>query len=130
MTAPQKKTRNVILCEDVRDETGKKKSLMGVLAGDIIVGEFPATISLAVYFEYVPDDSDGSEFSADFSLMIDSDVIARGAISAPIEKGNIVTMVLPRGLVMIQKPSTFRIMLGVKDHAEFELLAKKIIPPD
>jgi hypothetical protein len=121
--------RNVILCEDIRDEMGNKKSLMGVLAGDIVVGELPATLSVAIYFEYVPDAADGSEFSATFRLLIDDGEIAQGAIEAPIEKGSVVTLILPKALVGFQKPSIFRMMLTVRGGPEFEVLEKKVMLP-
>jgi len=50
--------RNVVVCEDVRDEVGNKRSLMGVFSGDITVQQFPAIVQLAVYLEYAPDKDD------------------------------------------------------------------------
>jgi hypothetical protein len=33
---------NVILCDDIREEIGNKKSLMGIFGGDVLVPRFPA----------------------------------------------------------------------------------------
>lgn len=55
--------RNVVVCEDVRDEVGNKRSLMGVFSGDITVQQFPAIVQLAVYLEYAPDKDDSEGLS-------------------------------------------------------------------
>src|SRR4051812_4498183 len=44
---------NVIVCEDVRQELNNQNTLIGVFAGDILVKEFPASMRIAVYAEYI-----------------------------------------------------------------------------
>ncbi len=126
MAHPKDKIRNVILCEDIRDEIGNKKSLMGVMAGDILVGEFPATLSVASYLEYVPDSEDGSEFSAEFRLLKGDSLLISGEIRAPIEPGKIVQLILPRGLAIFDAETSLRMLVSVKGGAEFEVFNKKI----
>ncbi len=126
MAHPKDKIRNIVLCEDIRDETGNKKSLMGVMAGDVLVDEFPATLSVAVYFEYVPDGEDGDELSAEFRLLQNDAEIVHGAIRAPIDPGKIVTLVLPRGLAIFEKEASFRMTLSVNGGDEFEILNKSV----
>ena len=126
MANPKDKVRNIILCEDIRDEVGNKKSLMGVMAGDILVGEFPATLSVAVYFEYVPDDEDRDLFSTEFRLLQNDDEIVRGEIKTPIEAGKIVTVVLPRGLMLIQADAFLRMVISVNGSAEFDIINKRV----
>lgn len=122
----KKKFRNIILCEDIREEIGNKKSLIGVLAGDILTGAFPAHLSLAIYFEYLPDESDGDEFAADFRLWRGDTMIVHGACKAPIEPDKIVTIVLPRGLAYFDAESRFRMTISLKGQPELELLNKKV----
>ena len=45
--------RNLIVCEDIRKEVGGRNTLDGVYAGDILVGEFPAPLRIAIYAEYI-----------------------------------------------------------------------------
>jgi hypothetical protein len=129
MALIKERFRNIILCEDVREEAGNKKSLMGVLAGDIIVPTFPATLSLAVYFEYVPDKDDGDEFAIEFRLWQDDEELAVGEVRAPIEPGKIVTLVLPRALSIFERAKAFRMTIKGHDGQEFELLNKKVFAP-
>jgi hypothetical protein len=121
--------RNIILCEDIREEVGNKKSLMGVLAGDIIVAAFPATLNVAVYFEYVPDKDDGNEFAIEFRLWQDDEELAVGKVRAPIEPGKVVTLVLPRALSVFEKAKAFRMTVKRNGEEEFELLNKKVLAP-
>jgi hypothetical protein len=121
-----KKIRNVIACEDIRDEIGNKKSLMGVLGGDILVAEFPATLQLAIYFEYAADESDEATFVAKFRLWQDDTAIAAGEINAPIQRGKSVTLVIPRGLVQFQKEASFRMTIALEGENELEVLRKSV----
>jgi len=45
------KVRNVIFCEDIREEKSNKHILIGVFGGDLHVAEFPAFIRLAIFTE-------------------------------------------------------------------------------
>jgi hypothetical protein len=51
MTDLNLKVRNVVLCEDVRQEKSNKYILIGVFAGDINVSELPARLPLSLYFD-------------------------------------------------------------------------------
>ncbi|WP_282608966.1 hypothetical protein [Pelagibius sp. Alg239-R121] len=46
--------RNVLLCDDIRQEISNKLILIGVYTGHIVLSEFPANIRLAVYAEFKP----------------------------------------------------------------------------
>ena len=121
------KFRNVIFCDDVRDEMGNKKSLMGVVAGDLQVGEFPATIGFACYFEYFADADDGDSLKLEFRLLQDDAEIAKGGMQANIAATKRAHFVLPKGLVRFETPATFRMMISVNGQPEEEVLAKKIM---
>ena len=127
MTEAKDKIRNVILCEDIREEIGNKKSLMGVLGGDIVVPAFPANIQIAVYFEYVPDLDEVDRLIIEFKLWHDQVEIAQGVMEATIEPNKMVTLVLPRGYTSFEKEMTFRMTAAVRGGSEFEILSKKII---
>ena len=113
MAQPVSKFKNVILCEDVRDEVGNKKSLMGVISGDLHVASFPATIQTAVFFEYAADDSDGDKLSLRFRLMQDDVEIATGGMEADVSVIKRANFILPKGFVSFEKPATFKLLASV-----------------
>jgi hypothetical protein len=127
VTPNTSKFRNIIVCEDVRDEIGNKKSLMGVMGGDILVATFPATLQIAIFFEYLPSDNDPDSISVSFRILIDDAEVATGNLQAAIaNKSHPVMFVLPRGFVTFEKPATFKFCATVSGKSEEELVAKTI----
>lgn len=116
--------RNVILCDDIRSEMGNKKSLMGVLAGDIIVAEMPATIYLAIYAEFLTADLT-KETAIKLRLLQDSEEIAKANIAARTAKQSH-SIVLPRALITFEKDCMFKIVASVNDEKEVEILSKTV----
>ena len=119
--------RNVIVCEDLREELGNKKSLMGIFTGDIVVSQFPATVPLAFYIEYMPDKSDTDEISFEFRLMQDDAEMAKGIAAAPLAPSQVAVIVLPRGLGTFDKECNFRLLVSVAGSSETEIVSKRII---
>ena len=123
----------VIFCDDIREERGNKKSLMGVVSGDVLAASFPATLQIALFIEYEPDAShrdagQGDSLKVEFRLMQDDTEIAKGNMLAKFPLGRAVNFVLPKGLVSFEKPATFRVLVSVDGGAEEEILSKKILP--
>lgn len=116
--------RNAILCEDIRDEVGNKKTLVGVFSGDIVVGEFPANIRVAVYFEYLPPES-SEERNLDLVLMLGDALILKLQAQIPLAKG-MASLVLPQGLLTIEGETEIIVKSGSGDEM-VEVLKKKII---
>jgi hypothetical protein len=127
VTQPISKFKNVIFCEDVRDEVGNKKSLMGVITGDLNVATFPATIQSAVFFEYAPDASDGDKLSVRFRLMQDETEIASGGMEADISVHRRANFILPKSFIVFEKPATFKLLASVNGGPEQEVLSKQIL---
>jgi hypothetical protein len=126
VTATFNKFRNVIVCEDIRDEVGNKRSLMGVMAGDILVAGFPATLQIAIFLDYAPDADDGDHLSIEFRLVQGDVEIAKGGMEAAILPGLPANFILPRALVTFEKESTFRMFVSINQRPEQEILSKKI----
>lgn len=127
MTEQPNRFRNVIVCEDIRDEVGNKKSLMGVLSGDILVPSFPATIKIAVFMEYYPGADDGGQLSAEFRILQDDIEIAKGKMEAKsIRPEHPATFVFPTGLVVFEKEATFRLYASVNKRPEQEIVSKRV----
>jgi hypothetical protein len=119
--------RNVIVCEDIREELGNKKSLMGIFPGDIVVQNLPATMQITFYIEYMPDSEDGENISFQFRLLENDQEFAKGGGTAPLVPKQIATIVLPRGIITFDKECKLRLLVSVKTGLEQELLAKRII---
>jgi Family of unknown function (DUF6941) len=125
----QTKFRNAILCEDIRDEVGNKKSLMGTISGDVLVREFPVTLRLAIYMEYVPEASDGDHLSVEFRLLQNETEIAKGKMESSVQPGLVSNFVLPMAFVTFEKEATFRMCASVNNGPEEEILSKKVMIP-
>jgi len=121
------KFRNVIVCEDVRDEINRKKSLMGVYSGDIIVPQMPAFVRFAVYAEYEPDADDGNQIDFEFRLMQGDTEIVRARGSAAVQSGLNVATGLPPGILTFLKDAEFRVLVSVNKGEEIELVSKKVL---
>jgi hypothetical protein len=94
---------NAIICEDVRDEVGNKKSLMGVFSGDIVVAEFPAIVRIAFYAEYILDVNAGPH-ELSFSIEVGGEEAASGRISIDNIRDRVATLIVPQGLATIAEP--------------------------
>ena len=121
------KFRNVILCDDIRDEMGNKKSLMGVYSGDILVQNFPAAVQIAFYVDYVPAEDEAGEIPVQFRITQDGAEIAKAQIQAKIDKGPTVTLIIPKGVASFDKASTLGLYGKVYDEPEVMLLTKRIL---
>jgi len=119
--------RNAILCEDVREEIGNKKSLVGVFGGDVLVAHFPAQIKVAFYVEYLPGADDTSELN--FELMLGGIQAAHGALAIPPDRKDTVTMVIPQGFIRMEKPGDIVLQVGVGSEM-IEVLRKKVYLAD
>lgn len=119
--------KNVIFCEDIREEIGNKKSLMGVAQGDLLVAAFPAVIQMAVFFEYASHEGREESVSLNFRLMQDDTEIARGNMTAEISSNRRANFIIPKGFVNLEKPATLKLLASVNDGAEQEILSKTVL---
>ncbi len=120
---------NVILCEDIRDETGNKKSLMGVLSGDILVSSLPATIQLAIYAELTLSKNQRETDEVKFRLLQDDEEIA--LISVEVTRSanhRIAAIVLPKANVAFERPCDFVVRASVNNRPEVEIIRKRLAP--
>jgi hypothetical protein len=117
---------NVIVCDDVREEKGNKKSLMGVFGGDVLVPEFPAQIQLAIFFQYLRASNESGPTLIEFRLLQDEDEIAHGRIEANVHDTQPATVVLPKAMIGFEKQTAFRMLASVSGGPEEEILNKKI----
>lgn len=114
--------RNTSLCEDIRDEIGNKKSLMGVFSGDILVSEFPARLRVAFYIEYIPH-SGTSEHELSLLLAVGSQetITIQVLINTPADQ--VATLVVPQALALIEAPC--ELTLSAVCNEEKEVILRK-----
>jgi hypothetical protein len=122
--------RNVILCDDIREEAGNKKSLMGVFAGDIQVPAFPANIHLAIYAEYV-NEGPSEEVTFELRLFQDETEIVKFDARAKLPVGAVGILAVPRAIVLFEKACTLRLVAGKPGTADRrEIVSKTVsLPP-
>ena len=117
---------NVVACDDVRDEVGNKKSLMGAFAGDLLVQTFPAQVQIAVYIQFQPDASRTANVLK-IRLYVEDEQLIEGTMTVtPTDRP--AAVVLPKGVVTFDKPSTFRVTASVDDGEFEELLSFRTLP--
>lgn len=126
MTNLASKFRIAILCEDIRDEVGDKKSLMGVMTGDIVLGSLPSMLQIAFFLEYAPNSAQEAEVSFVFRLMQDENEVLKAGMTAKIPAGHSANLILPRGLMRVDKECVFGLRVSVNDGPEEEILKKRI----
>lgn len=126
MAKQSNKFFNVILCEDVREEVGNKKSIMGVFGGDVLVSKTPATVQIAFYMQYLPGGDEKDEIEIQFRIMTDEEELLKARLRAPT-KAPPLTLVIPRGLATFDKECALRLLVTVDGGDEVELLSKRII---
>lgn len=119
--------RNVVLCEDIRDELGNKKSLMGVLGADIAVPSFPTTIKVAFYIEYEVQPEDNDSLRATFRFKEAGVLVAEGKFEAATAPGRLATFVIPSGLLTVENETEISLSMAINDRPEQELLNRKVI---
>jgi hypothetical protein len=115
-----------IVCEDVRKELGNKRSLIGVFSGDVVVGEFPATLSLAAYFEYITDVA--GMFDIEFVVYFGDRQVAKfEAGLSVVEPDQPSVMDLPRMNLTVLGPGDIRIEMGTKPNAPETIITKRVM---
>jgi hypothetical protein len=114
-----------LLCEDIRNELGNKRTLVGVFSGDIIVEKFPATLSLAAYFEYVP--TLIGQQRIDFSVYFGNDKLFDFGGVLSVADLSVTALALPRINATIQQPGDFRIEVIAPPSSPDVLITKKVI---
>ena len=124
------KFRNVIVCEDVREELGGKRSLMGVFPGDIVVPQFPAKLRVSIYIEYIGDETESGDLSLGFRFLMDDVEVAKGVGTMPVLPNHVGLLIVPNGVISTANAAAFRILVTLNGGPEEELVSKKILLGD
>ncbi|MPZ39850.1 MAG: hypothetical protein GEU95_17680 [Rhizobiales bacterium] len=128
MTRSVENIRNVIICDDIRDEVGNKQSLMGIFGGDdIIVAAFPAAIHLAVFMQYfpAPSEEDG-RLTLQIELSQDESLMARGTLDIDVKRSEPATIVMPRALATFKQESLFKVEVSLDGGPKQQIAQKRV----
>jgi hypothetical protein len=118
-----------IFCEEVRTEAGGKHTLLGAFAGDLHISSFPAQIRLAIY-GVVSFDEVGHH-KLQWRLMLGKEVAASAEAEADVKPGFANIVVVPMGLLQVEKPSELRFEMSIDGGRFTDLVAAKLfLPPD
>lgn len=124
MASIRERFTNIIACEDVRDEVGNKKSLMGVFSGDILVSEFPATIHMAFYLDYIQKETSPGD-NVQLELKANNERMVR--VEVQLNTGQpINSIILPRAVVVFEKECVLTMQASISGGKQVEIMRKKI----
>jgi hypothetical protein len=118
-----------ILAEDVRTEIGNKHTIIGALAGELMIPSVPANLKLSAYivinFKY-----DGNRKIA-LGLNIGDTLVATSHSQVTTVNKLPVVLVIPAGIITISEPSIFTIDISVNGGEKRPLITAPIVlsPP-
>ena len=117
--------KTAILCEDVRQETGNKHSLMGVFSGDIVIyGKEPTELFVSFYLEMT-----GVPIGPkNLLIKISGPGDGSAKITAAAEVKSEGTMVLagPKMALVLEKSGTFELAVGETED-DLEVVISKTV---
>jgi hypothetical protein len=115
-----------ILCEDVRREVGNKRTLVGILAGDILVPSFPSLLNFAVYVEYIPLQTGRLDFSLEAFIGDVKAFIATGQMLVSQPK-NPAIIDIPKLSANIIEPVEIRVNASFAGGPMETIISKQVI---
>lgn len=120
----------VVLCEDAREEINNKYTLTGVFAGEnIIVSEYPASIRLAAYFDFVFTRKNLA-ITSKIKILLDKKLLmtAEAEIAAPggEERGHIV-LLLPSFSLTVPNTGLLEFTMQIADGKWHTVERRKMI---
>lgn len=123
MTTPFK-LGNVVVCEYIVEGANNKHTLINTYTGDILVKEFPASIAVAFYIEFIPVQDYHGEL--EITLLVGKKVAMKGAAELDFTAGRPSVMAIPMGLITLSKAEKFRLLIGVKDARPLKAVEKSV----
>lgn len=112
-----------IVCEDIRQETGKKLSLLGVFSGDILVRTIPANLRVALYLATEASAEVDIELFYRLRLNEEELLTAQGRFKSSVGKGAIP---FPSMVVAISQPGVLHFEIGADGKDWVEVATKNV----
>src|ERR1041385_6832339 len=116
---------NVILCDDIRQEIGNKRSLMGVFGGDILAAEMPAQIQLSLYCDLLRSNPN-KEIVLEIAFYVDTQKIVQFGMQMAPSAEKYAAIVVPKGAALFEKDGAFRVTLKYENE-EVEIFQRRVV---
>lgn len=114
----------VVVCEDVRFEMGNKHTLLGVLAGDVELAQFPAVFKIAAYADLVTEHANDETLE---TRWVFADSAQAGAINQfTSHPPNHVAVIMPTAMLMASGPGILQLEFRLKDQDWVVVEARKV----
>ena len=118
------KIGNAVMCEYIVEGVNNKHTLINTYAGDILVNEIPAQIAIAFYMEFIPSVS-GTEHLK-MRILVGSKEAVGGTAEVQFEAGRPAILVLPMGLLRVEKPTSLKVFIQSGEEKPIKVLERKI----
>jgi hypothetical protein len=119
------KFSQVILCDDVRQETNGKYIIIGLFTSDILVNEFPAYLPLRLLITYEMEEIGDQKldflwFLDDKPLIEMEGGVRQETLGAPI------VIALPPGPLHVDGPGRLRVSARLESGEQLEILSRSL----
>lgn len=123
------KIGSAVLCSYISRGQNGKVSLIDVYGGDILVNEFPARLTLAVYGEIFPDPE--TPQTLDIEFLHDGVSKAKGQLAMDAYGPGEVALVLIEGVsAHFEKAGDFKVQISATGYSPVTLVRKQIAKGD
>lgn len=119
------KIGNALACEHIVEGPDKKHILINTVAGNLLVAEFPATIPLSFYIEFMSNQA--QEIGAEITLLVGKKVTMKGDLTLKFDGTNPVVLTIPSGMLTLKKPTTIKLMVAPQGGKPIKAIEKKLI---
>ena len=117
--------KNVVLCEDIRQEKNNKHILIGVYSGDLIFTSFPAEVRLTFYIEYLP--AATGHYDINFRLRVGKKKILSFIVKAEVDDPlSIGVLPIPIMMYNFKEETILLLEVSVNESNWKQLITKKI----
>lgn len=117
---------NFIICTDILKDITNKYSIIGTYTNDIVVGEFPARLRLALYADFLADDTPNHK--VDFRLTIDNEepLFIKGELRDST-RGQITALAVNNLEALIPKPGEIKVEVQIDSGKWVTITRKKVL---
>ncbi len=115
-----------ILCEDIREEVGNKRSLIGLYGNEITVPKFPASFSVAFYLEFGVVEK--GAYSLHFSMEGPGENSAKMNANIVVDEDTPVVLASPRFSAAVKEPG--RLVIKMTSEEDTVVLFDMLISLD
>lgn len=113
-----------VLCEDIRQEIGNKHTIIGAWFGDLLLGELPGNVRLAVLI--VLDNLTSGYHRAVAEIRLDKKAVASVSFDIEAKVGEVVMLTVPQGILAMATAADLTVSMSVDGGRMTTLISSKI----